>query len=282
MSAAKESRIKTEIKTLGIIAGGGALPERLLRSCDQQGIESFVIALEGQTDMKALKGCQHMVSRFGAAGTMISTLKSKNIKDIVMIGSVRRPGLKELCPDLKTAAFFAKMGFKALGDNNLLTAIKAELEKEGFKIHAVQEFVQDILAEKGVLGSYQPQKDVLLDIEKGVAVSQEIGRMDIGQAVVVQQGIVLGVEGAEGTAELIRRCAALQRKGKGAVLVKTCKPQQDKALDLPTIGPDTIRQCGAAGFSGIVIHAGNSLLLDPDQVAKLADQYKIFVTAIEV
>ena len=98
----------------------------------------------------------------------------------------------------------------------------------------------------------------------------------------MQEGIVLGVEAAEGTDELIRRCKNLQREGRGGVLVKTCKPQQDTDFDLPTIGPETVRLCAEAGLSGIVIQAGHSLLLQPQEVATLANHHKIFVIGVEL
>jgi DUF1009 family protein len=278
MSASKES----SIKKLGIIAGGGGLPEKLIHSCDTQGIHSFIVSLEDQVNPNILKGREYMISSIGKAGTIITTLKSRNIRDIVLIGSVKRPALKELRPDMKTAAFLAKLGFSAMGDNSLLSAIKKELEHEGFKIHGIQKFAQDLLADKSFSGKYKPSKQDEETILKGIQVSQAIGRMDIGQSVVVQQGTVLGVEAAEGTESLIKRCALIQKKGRGAILVKTCKPQQDKSLDLPTIGPDTVLQCARAGFSGIIIHAENSLLFNPDEIIQLANQYKLFIKAIEI
>lgn len=287
MSAPEKSSLKSsvdhqEIKHLGVIAGGGDLPEKLLYACDQAGIQVFIIAFENQTDQSLFEGRQYMLTRLGAAGKIINTLKSHDIRDIVMIGAIRRPSLMELKPDIRTAQFFTRLGLRALGDDGILQALRHELEEEGFKIHGVQRFVADLIAGKGPVGRYKPKKGHGIDIERGIEISQQLGALDVGQSVIVQEGIVLGVEAAEGTDELIRRCKNLKRKGRGGVLVKTCKPQQDTDFDLPTIGPETVRLCAGAGLSGIIIQAGHSLLLQPQDIAALANQHKMFVMALDL
>lgn len=273
MSAAN----KSSIKKLGIIAGGGELPAKLLHACDRSGIETFVVGFKKQTSDTIFSGRPHMKTRLGAAGRIINTLKSHNIRDLVLIGGISRPTLAELKPDMRTIQFFAKVGVKALGDDGLLKALRSELESEGFVIHGVQNFVQDLLTPQGAIARHKPGKADFVDIKRGVTVAREIGRLDIGQAVIVQQGVVLGVEGVEGTDELIKRCTGYRKKGAAPILVKLCKPQQDKDLDLPTIGPATILNCANAGLRGIVVQAGMSLLVDPQQVSELADKHKIFV-----
>ncbi len=280
MSTAEEEYQKVE--TLGIIAGGGALPERLLHSCDRRGIQPFVIGFEGQTDPMICKGRNHLWTRIGAAGQIINTLKSHGISDLVLIGSMRRPSLPELKPDIRTARFFARLGLRAFGDDGLLRAIREELEAEGFIIHGIQEFAHDLLAGEGAIGRHKPRRTDWVDIDRGIEISRMMGALDIGQAAVVQEGIVLGVEAAEGTDELIRRCAKLRRTGRGGVLVKTSKPRQDENLDLPTIGPRTITLCAEAGFAGIVVQAHHSLLIDPQEIADTANKHGLFVLGVDL
>ncbi|PJB73056.1 MAG: DUF1009 domain-containing protein [Alphaproteobacteria bacterium CG_4_9_14_3_um_filter_47_13] len=278
----EKSSLKKTIPTLGIIAGGGIVPQLLLHACDKAGQDVFVIAFEGQTDPEILKNRPSMLTRIGAAGQIIRTLRSRDIKDLVFIGSVRRPGLVGLKPDLRTAQFFTRVGLRAMGDDTLLKAVRHELEKEGFTIHGVQEFVDDLVAVAGQVGRLAPKKQDWPDIERGLAVAQTLGQLDVGQSVIIQDGIVLGVEAAEGTDELIKRCRLYQRHGsRGALLVKTCKPQQDRDFDLPSIGVETVRMCAENGVSGIVIQAGRSLLINPQDVASLADHHKIFVIALD-
>lgn len=267
--------------TLGIIAGGGALPERLLAACDRREIETFVIGFEGQTNAGLMAGRRHLWTRLGAAGQIIQTLKAHHIQHLVLIGSITRPAFSELKPDWKTASFLLRVGSRALGDNNLLTAIKDELEKEGFTVHGVQEFAEDLLAPLGPVGKYKPQSGDKHDIERGLSVARSVGKLDVGQATVIQEGLVLGVEAIEGTDALIDRCGELKRGGKGPILVKTQKPQQDITLDLPTIGPETIQRAAYHGYSGIVFEAGRTLLIDPQTVAEKADEAKMFVIGID-
>ena len=210
----------------------------------------------------------------------MKTLKSHGIFDLVMIGSIRRPSFAELVPDFKTIEFFTKIGIKAIGDNDFLTALRKFLEAEGFRLHGIHKFADDLLAAEGVIGKYQPAQEDWVDINHGLEISSQLGAYDIGQAVVVQEGFVLGVEAVEGTDELIRRCKPLKRKGRGGVLVKTCKPQQDKDLDLPTIGPQTVKLAAEAGLAGIAVYAGETLVIDPEEVAEIADRHKMFVVGL--
>lgn len=281
MSAKEKEKLNTpKIKKLGIIAGGGRLPEKMLNACDSKGIEPFIIAFKGHTNITLLEDRAYLLTRLGAAGQIIKTLKTHEIRDLVLVGSIRRPSITELVPDLRAAAFFAKLGFQALGDDGLLGALRKELEGEGFKIHGAHKFAEDLLMPQGVLGKYHPDKQNMLDIKRGMHIAQELGALDIGQGVIVQEGIVLGVEAIEGTDSLIKRCAEYKRKGKGGVLVKRCKPQQDRDLDLPTIGPETVLNAFKTGLSGIAIEAGASILLDSEEVIELANQNKIFVIGI--
>jgi DUF1009 family protein len=280
MPAAPQSSLVPDVKKIGIIAGGGSLPAKLAQTCEDRGIEAFIVAFEGHADPALLNGRNHMISRIGAAGRIIETLKFHEVRDLVLIGSVRRPGLAELRPDWRAMRFFARAGLRALGDDGLLKALKEELQYEGFRLRGIQEFIGGLVGGAGPVGKSMPDGDDRTDIERGLAVLRITGGADIGQSVVVQEGIVLGLEAAEGTDELIRRCAGYKRAGRGGVLVKAAKPGQDTDLDLPSIGPDTVKRCAEAGLCGIAFEAGRTLLVDPQEVATLADAHKIFVVGV--
>lgn len=280
MPAIQEERIEN-IKRLGIVAGSGKLPEKLLHACDHRGIEAFIVALEGQADPSLVQGRNHMWSRIGALGQILKTLKAHEIQDLVLIGALRRPSVMELMPDLKAAEFFAKIGIRAMGDNNLLSHLRELLEREGFSLHGIHQFADELLARPGVIGKHKPGKADWPDIRRGLEISQNLGSLDVGQSVIVQEGIVLGVEAAEGTDELMRRCKHLHRKGRPGILIKTCKPQQDRDLDLPAIGPQTVILAAECNLGGVVIHAGHTLIIDEDEVMDLAGRHKIFVIAVD-
>ena len=270
----------TSIKGLGILAGGGDLPFILLESCEELGIEPFVIAFDGHTDKELTDGREHIWTRLGAVGSILKTLNNRGIKDLCLIGAIRRPSLAELSPDLKAAAFFSKAGSELLGDDGLLKALKVFLEEEGFTLHGAHEFAGSLLCPAGVIGKFKPTKGDYDDISRGIGVLEGMSDLDIGQAVIVQEGLVLGVEAVEGTDELIKRCASLRRKGRGGVLVKLCKTGQARDLDLPTIGPRTIELLASYGFAGAAFHAGQSLLIKKQEVAQIADKNKIFVIGL--
>lgn len=271
----------THTRKLGIIAGGGSIPALLVRHCQEQGRDFFVLAIEGNADKSFFSGdIPHQWIRIGQAGTGFKRLAEEKVQDVVMIGTIRRPSFFDLMPDLRTTAFFAKIGTKALGDDGILRALVKEIESEGMAVKGVHEVMPDILVKSGVLGKHKPDKQALADIERGMEVAAELGKLDVGQAVVVQQGLVLGVEGIEGTDELIRRCQDYKRKGVGGVLVKLRKPQQDMRIDLPTIGTRTVERAHETGLRGIAVHAGNGLIVDETEVIKLADKYGLFVIGV--
>jgi len=275
------SRSSSDIKAIGIIAGGGTLPAALMDSCDAQGISYFLAAFEGQSDPAIVDGRPHIVAKLGQPGKIIKAFRAEGIDDVVMIGSIRRPSFSELIPDLKAAKFFAKNARKAMGDSDLLSALREFLEDEGFALHGIQDFAPDLLAPNALLTRAQPSKDDWIDIRRGVDLLQHMGALDVGQAVIVQDGLVLGVEAIEGTDRLIERCGGLRRKGRKGCLVKLCKPQQDMALDLPTIGMRTLENIKDAGLGGVVVHAGKSLISDQESLVSFADTHKLYVVGID-
>ncbi|MBU2089179.1 MAG: UDP-2,3-diacylglucosamine diphosphatase LpxI [Alphaproteobacteria bacterium] len=270
--------------TIGIIAGGGEVPGRLIEALRSQGRRFFIIALEGQADPETIAGLPHLVVRIGAVGTTLDALRKAGASDIVLAGAVRRPSLTELRPDWTATRLIAKMGPKVFagGDDGLLHALVTVLEGEGFRVLRADSLLQGLLASSGVLGSHTPDDDARADIARGTEILQAMGRLDIGQAVVIQQGLCLGVEAIEGTDALLRRVAGHRRDGKGGVLVKLRKPGQDERVDLPTIGVATVEAAAAAGLRGIAIDAGGTWLVDRPGVIAAADRLGLFVIGLDI
>jgi len=265
---------------LCIVAGGGRLPKLLIEACRDAGREFFVLALRGQADPEIVDQVPHEWIRMGAAGHGFTILKKQGIKELVMAGRVRRPSLLDLRPDLRVIKFFAKLGRKGIGDDGLLRAVIDELEGEGYRVIGAHEVLPRLYAEQGPLGMVVPDEQAEDDIHRGIEVLSALSDVDIGQAVVVQQGIVLGVEAVEGTDALIGRCKSLKRDGLGGVLVKFSKQGQDTRVDMPAIGPETIRNVAEAGLRGIAVGAGSTIILDVDEVVHAADDAGIFVTGV--
>ena len=267
---------------LGILAGGGKLPAHIIQACLDSGREYFVIAIEQQTDPDILNNSPHAWVRLGAIGRAIEHLRNEKVEELVMIGPVQRPSLTTLRPDAWVTKRLAKIGLKALGDDGLLSFLIQEFESEGFRVIGPDVILTDLVAPEGVYGSISPDDVAMADIERGFDVAQGLGRLDVGQAVVVQQGLILAVEAIEGTDEMLKRAAGLNREGPGGVLVKIKKPEQEQRADLPTIGVGTVENAAQAGLRGIAIQAGHALVVDLSKVVRIADQKGLFITGIKI
>ncbi|HEV2302375.1 MAG TPA: UDP-2,3-diacylglucosamine diphosphatase LpxI [Stellaceae bacterium] len=265
---------------LGIIAGAGTLPRRLVEHCRAIGRDVFVLALEEAAEPETVRDVPHAWCRIGAAATGLSLLRENRVEELVLAGGVRRPSLAALRPDWRAAQLFARISYRALGDDGLLSAVVKEFEREGFRVIGAQELMATSEMPQGPLGAFSPDAQAAADIARGVAVARALGALDIGQAVVVQQGLVLGVEAIDGTDELIRRCGRLARQGPGGVLVKIEKPGQEARVDRPTIGPRTVALAAEAGLRGIAVGAGSTIVVDRDEVRELADRHGVFVVGV--
>ena len=201
-----------------------------------------------------------------------------------MAGKLKRPSLAALRPDATGAKLLARLGGAFLaGDNSLLSGVIDYLEEEGFHVIGADDVLHQLLAPQGLIGRIPPSKDAQKDIAAGVKIAHAVGELDIGQAVIIQQGYVLGVEAAEGTDELIARCEHLRRNFPyGGVLVKVKKPGQERRADLPTIGVETVRAIAEAGFAGIAVEAGGTLIIDRKGVALKADALGVFVVGFSL
>ncbi len=268
---------------LGVLAGGGDLPVRIIEACRRTGRPYFVVAFEGQTPAGTVAGTPHSWVRLGAPGKALKLLREQRVEELVLAGSVRRPSVAEVRPDLWAAKFLAKVGSKALGDDGLLQALVRELEeKEGFRVVGAETLLPGTLAEEGVFGRIAPDAQARQDIERGIEVAHGLCEFDVGQAVVVQQGLVLAVEAIEGTDAMVARAGRLQRGGAKGVLVKVGQPKRESRADLPTIGVGTVRAVAGAGLQGIAVEANGALVLDRESVVRAADAAGVFVVGVAV
>jgi DUF1009 family protein len=265
-----------DIKKVGVIAGAGYLPYHVVESCKEQKIPYTVIGLEDETTFDLFKDNIHSFKVY-AVTKIINKLKEEGVSHVVLAGKVRRADIARLLLDLKGAKLFAKIIKAGFADNNLLTVIIQFLEKEGFKIIAPEKLATDIVLSKGSLTKTKPDKASLEDIKAGMKILKGIAKFDVGQSLVIQSGLVLGVEAAEGTDELIKRCGEIKQAGHAPILLKISKPDQDKRVDLPCIGVDTIENAHQYGIQGIVAESGSTLVLDLENTLKLANKHKIFI-----
>ncbi len=267
---------------LGILAGGGDLPVRVAEAARAAGRPVFVVLLEGNGEPERFASFPHVALRWGLAAQMLRALREAGARQIVLCGTVLRPSLLSLRPDAAGLGLLARVGRAAFrGDDNILTAAMRVLREEGFQIIGAQDVLDDLLPPAGLLAGSAPDERSRDDIARGVAVCRALGAVDVGQGCVVQQGLVLAVEAIEGTDAMLIRASALAREGPGGVLIKCVKPGQSRLVDLPTIGPETVRGAAAAGLRGLAIEAGGTIVMDRPATIAAAEAAGIFVYAFE-
>lgn len=268
-------------ENLGIIAGSGKLPSQLASIYSQSGGKCFVASLDSETHFQLID--QYMSSNFqiGQVGGILKFFKENKVTKIIIIGGIQRPDLKSIKVDLQGSMLLAKiMKQKILGDDNVLKCVSAFLEDQGFEVISPMDILKIAGYDNGKAAVNCPNAKDETDIEIGQLVLNAMGALDIGQSVIVFNSYVLGVEAAEGTDNLIRRCEILRRSKKGGVLVKMSKPTQDMRLDTPTIGPDTIFYLAKHGYNGVAVERNGVIIIDPEETRKIALDSGIFITLI--
>ncbi|MCX8031242.1 MAG: UDP-2,3-diacylglucosamine diphosphatase LpxI [Thermodesulfovibrionales bacterium] len=255
---------------IGIIAGCGDLPKIISQDAKQRGYEVVIIALEGlaSPELNNLSDKIKWVNA-GKLGEIISILKNYGISSLLMAGKVPKSLLIKgnLTPDMKAIKLLFSLRNKS--DSEILNAISDELKKEGIKVIDTAIFSPHLLTPEGFLTERKPSDSEQKDINFGFKVAKEIGRLDIGQTVVVKSQAVMAVEAIEGTDEAILRGGRLA--GEGAVVVKVSKPQQDMRLDVPVVGPDTIKAMISVRASVLALEAQKSIIIDRDSVIKISN-----------
>lgn len=268
---------------LGIIAGLGALPVQVAEAATARGQGVYVLRLKGfeEPELERFPGEVGGIAEIGKA---FKAFRQAGCEQICFAGVVKRPDFKVLKPDLKGMSLLPKaISAARKGDDALLTFMIKVFEDEGFEIVGANEAAGHLEAPEGVLAGPEPTDEQIQDLKKAAHVALEIGRLDIGQGAIVANGLVLCVEAQEGTDEMLKRCADLPLAIRGSetarlgVLVKRPKPQQERRIDLPTIGKKTLDGAAAAGLAGIGYEAGGALIVDVETVKSHAEALGLFL-----
>lgn len=271
---------------LGIVAGRGALPLRIAEAASRSGRDVFILGLENEAD-KAIEAFPHDWTALGHIAGTADKLLAAGCTDTVIIGAIQRPDLAALDLDEGGAWFMQQVASgQHAGDDQLLKIILAYLQTRGLSVQPAQKYLAELTGKAGAQTSYSHAAHQA-DIERGIEVARVIGGADIGQSIVVADRLVIAVEGPEGTDDMLARVAGMApefigspdaRKG---VLVKLPKPQQDRRVDLPTLGLRTIDGADAAHLAGIVYEAGGALFDEFDAVVKAAEEKGLFLLGLE-
>lgn len=264
------------MKKIGLIAGMGELPKAIAAEAKAKGFHVMAIGLEHLAD-KSLSALVHDIKwiNVGHLGGIIGALKKAGVKEAVMAGKVPKELLykSKIIPDLRAVKLLFTL--KDRSDDSILLAIAKELHKDGIELLHTTEFCADMLTPEGVLTENNVSEEEWKDISFGWKIAKKIGKVDIGQTVVVKNQAVMAVEAIEGTDEAIKRGGHYANGG--AVVVKVSKPGQDMRFDVPVVGTDTLRAMKASGARVIALEAGKSILLHKSSFIKEAEEAKISV-----
>jgi len=263
---------------IGLIAGKSNFPLIFAQSAQKQGFEVVAAAHRGETDpaLERLVSSLQWVS-VGQLSKIIRFFKKAGVARAVMAGGITKGRLfTHLRPDLRALKLLSRM--KHVGDDGILRGVAAELEGEGIVIVSPTLYLPELVVPCGVLSRRQPTAAEMRDIQFGCTIAREIGRLDIGQCVVVRRQAVLAVEAIDGTDDTIRRGGLLA--GEKAVVVKLSKPNQDLRFDVPAVGLGTIEVMQEVKASVLALEAGKTLMFDREAMLQLADQSKIAVIGL--
>jgi DUF1009 family protein len=264
---------------IGLIAGSGQFPLIFCRQAKASGYHVFVAAYVNEADPKLEEIADHLEwLHLGQVKRLINFFKKNQITQTVMMGAIRKTSLfKDVKPDMKAISMIA--GMRHTHDDGILRAFADTLEKNGIVVRPSTFLLPDIIAQKGCWTRRKPSRSEKADIKIGWHVAKEIGRLDIGQCVVVGGGSVLAVEAIDGTDATIQRGGRL---GKGnAVVVKVCKPIQDERFDVPAVGVQTIQSMHESGVELLVIEAEKAVVFDREAMIALANEKGIGIVAID-
>jgi len=270
---------------LGILAGGGDLPLELARA--RQSENPFVVVLNGFAD-RDYSAFETEARSVGQIGGIIKALKAAGCDAICFAGYVTRPDFSALKMDARGLALVPKaLAAGRKGDDALIRVVVGAFEEEGFTVVGADDVLASLAPDRltGHLGPDPAPHQA--DIDKAVAIAREIGRLDIGQGAVVAAGLVLAVEAQEGTNAMLERVDELPRElggridARSGVLAKMPKPIQERRVDLPTIGVDTVERCAKAGLAGIALEAGAALILNREAVERAVESNGVFITIVD-
>ncbi len=264
------------MKKLGLISGSGALPVAVAEEARLKGYYVFAVGLEPVAEKSLATSVDEIKwINVGKLGSVIAALKKAGITEAVMAGKVPKSLLykSRITPDLRAAKVLFSL--KDRSDDAILLAVTKELEKDGIMLLNTTDFSSRLMTPEGILTKCAPSASEWKDINFGFKMAKEIGRLDIGQTVVVKNKAVMAVEAIEGTDEAILRGGNLA--GEGAVVVKVSKPQQDLRFDVPVAGMDTLQAMIRARARVLAIEVNKSMLLDREELLRKADKHKISI-----
>jgi hypothetical protein len=264
----------------GLIAGNGRFPFLVLQAARSQGIEMVVAAIREETSPEIEQAARtvHWIS-LGQLGKLIRIFHDEGVDRAIMAGQVKHKQLfSDIVPDFRMLQMLAGLAMRST--DSLIGAVAKVLESEGIRLLDSTALLGPLLPEPGTLTSRAPSEEEQRDLDYGYRIARELGRLDLGQAVVVSEGACVALEAMEGTDALVVRAASLAN-GRPLVLVKLAKPEQDLRFDVPVVGPGTLDAMVRSNVRAMAVEARKTLMIDRQDLIREADAHGIAIVAVE-
>ncbi len=266
---------------IGIITGDGNLPLFIGKSLLNKNYDVTFLSLNSKNNKFYLN---HKIVNINILSIkkILKVLNSNNIKHIIFAGSLKRPGIKDLGFDIPTFLIAKNLLLENKGDNNLLISLKKYFESKGFIFFNWTKYCKELFSTEINLTKTKPSKNAILNLKKAKSIYQIYKKLDVGQAMVIQNQLVLGLEAIEGTDELIQRCHEYKRKGDKGILFKFSKHKQSNLIDIPLIGLDTIKNIKKYNYDGVYLQKNKCLILDKKKIIDYANYNKLFISSVDL
>lgn len=285
MRGAVGAKARTQ-EPIGLLAGSGRFPILFAQAAKRQGLPVACVGIKYEASEELRELCDTFdVVGVSKLGGMIRTFRKRGVKRIVMAGKVSKSvmytpwRIVQLWPDWRMLRWWTRR-LSDKKDDTILLGVIAEFARDGLDFASALDYCPELLVNQGILTRRRPTEAEMKDVQFGWMLAKEMGRLDVGQSVAVKEMAVLAVEAIEGTDRCIERAGQFCKSG-GWTLVKVAKPQQDMRFDVPTIGVTTIENLRKAGARTLAIEAGMTIVVDQEDVVKLADKYGMAIVALE-
>ena len=266
------------MNNIGIIAGGGKLPIIIGDNLIKKKFNVFFFVIEEFFNKTNYKDFNVTIINLKSAKKIIESLKVKKIDSVIMAGNINRPSLTDLSFDWHTLKLAKNLLLKKTGDNSLLVSIKEYFMDNGFDYFDWKEYCLDLFASNDNLTKLKPTTKAIDNLNKALSIFKSFGEIDVGQSMIIQNQIVLGLEAAEGTDNLMIRCNDYKKSGDKGILVKFSKYNQSNILDIPAIGEKTIKLLKNCDYEGVYLEKNSCIIIDKEKTVELANQHKVFIS----
>ena len=266
---------------IGIITGDGNLPLYIGKSLLNKNYDVTFLSLNNKNN-KFYSNHKIIDINILSIKRILKTLELNKIRHIIFAGSIKRPGIKDLGFDIPTFALAKSLLLEKKGDNRLLISLKKYFESKGYVFFNWTKYCKELFSTETNLTNIKPSKKATKNLIKAKSIYKIFKKLDVGQAMVIQNQLVLGLEAIEGTDELLQRCAEYKRKGDNGILFKFSKQNQSNLIDIPLIGLNTIKKLKKYNFDGVFLQKNKCLILDKIKITDYANDNNLFISSVDL